>query len=74
MSCKRFNQFFFSNDVTTDIDIPKKTSDENVKTAKNLSKRQLKKEKAVQVAVKKRQSRKSYAMQKALSYVSMVGC
>ncbi|XP_018356744.1 PREDICTED: uncharacterized protein C7orf50 homolog [Trachymyrmex septentrionalis] len=66
-----------SNDATTDIETSKsvlsskEVSDENVKTAKNPSKRQLKKEKAVQAAVKKMESRRSHAMQKALNYVSL---
>ncbi|KYM82788.1 Uncharacterized protein C7orf50 like protein, partial [Atta colombica] len=70
-----------SNDATTDIETSKsvlsskEVSDENVKTAKNPSKRQLKKEKAVQAAVKKMESRRSYAMQKALNYVSqLINC
>ncbi|XP_018376304.1 PREDICTED: uncharacterized protein C7orf50 homolog [Trachymyrmex cornetzi] len=66
-----------SNDATTDIETSKsvlsskEASDENVKTAKNPSKRQLKKEKAVQAAVKKMESRRSHAMQKALNYISL---
>ncbi|EGI58158.1 PREDICTED: uncharacterized protein C7orf50 homolog [Acromyrmex echinatior] len=74
---KRLKLNEVSNDATTDIETSKsvlsskEVSDENVKTAKNPSKRQLKKEKAVQVAVKKMESRRSHAMQKALNYVSL---
>ncbi|KYM98456.1 Uncharacterized protein C7orf50 like protein, partial [Cyphomyrmex costatus] len=66
-----------SNDATTNIDTSKsvlsskEASDENVKITKSPSKRQLKKEKAIQAAVKKMESRKAHVTQKALNYVSM---
>lgn len=57
------------------MDISKEDLNENVKTAKAMpSRRQLKRVKVEKVEVKRRQTRSSSIMEKALNYVSMVGC
>lgn len=62
-----------SSNVPADMIIPKEetTNENDTKTPKKPSKRQLKREKAIQVAVQKKQSSRINAMQKALNYVSM---
>ncbi|XP_012215585.1 uncharacterized protein C7orf50 homolog isoform X2 [Linepithema humile] len=57
-----------ANNVTIDEDTAK---DANEKTSKKPSKRQLKKEKAIQREAQKKETNKINAMQKALNYVSM---
>ncbi|KAL6260011.1 hypothetical protein P5V15_009918 [Pogonomyrmex californicus] len=57
------------NDVTIDKSLSRDDSNENVKIPKKLSKRQLKKQKALQVIIQKKESSRINIMQKALSYV-----
>ncbi|EFN79239.1 uncharacterized protein C7orf50 homolog [Harpegnathos saltator] len=58
------------NDTTIDEDILKEDIDENTKASRKPSKRQLKREKALQREAQKRHASRIYAMQRALSYVS----
>lgn len=66
---KRNIERTLNEDNGDDTDISKETA-ENVKSTKELSKRQLKKQKVLQEETKKRKSQKSNAKQKALSYLS----
>ncbi|EZA61800.1 hypothetical protein X777_09421 [Ooceraea biroi] len=63
------------NKGINDKDVPRVDGDDaddrDVKAPKKPSKRQLKKEKAVKVAIQKKQTSRMNAMQKALNYVSM---
>ncbi|CAL1678319.1 unnamed protein product [Lasius platythorax] len=59
------------SNVPADVNIKKEDTNENAKIPKKPSKRQLKREKAIQVAVQKKQSSRINAMQKALNYLSM---
>ncbi|XP_011695388.1 PREDICTED: protein MNN4 [Wasmannia auropunctata] len=66
---KRNIERTLNEDNGDDTDISKEAA-ENVKSTKELSKRQLKKQKVLQEETKKRKSQKSNAKQKALSYLS----
>jgi len=68
--------FPFRNDeAIDDNDILNKDDEKDGITvpSKGPSKRQLKREKAIQIATRNRETNKLNTMQKALSYVSMVG-
>lgn len=66
--------FFISNVPADTITLKKEDTNESAKIPKKPSKRQLKRERAIQAAIQKKESSRINTMQKALNYISMVSC